>query len=230
MSATSSNKARLLIGKRADFTPRLEDYETLKQLISKYCPDKANARILNLGCGNSTLPSDMYDDGYRDIENVDISKVVIDQMQRTCAAKVGLSCKCCIIDIDKVMDCRNLQYETEEFDFVVDKSTLDALLCGERAFMNAAVMLKECQRVLKTGGVYMIVTYGKPSNRLTHLQRGHLGFDIKQFEISNPYKQEDAVHYIFILTKLDGANELAELEWPKVEQELETLELAELAL
>lgn len=78
--------------------------------------------------------------------------------------------------------------------------------------------------MLKTGGVYMIVTYGKPASRLIHLQRGHLGFDIKQFEISNPYKQDDAVHYIFVLTKLEGANELCELEWPKVSEELAALE------
>lgn len=66
----------------------------------------------------------------------------------------------------------------------------------------------------------MIVTYGKPSNRLKHLQRPFLGFEIKQFEISNPYKQEDNTHYIFMLTKLEGANELCAQEWPRVEQEL----------
>lgn len=86
------------------------------------------------------------------------------------------------------MDCTNLKYGEETFDFLIDKGTLDALLCGEKAFTRTAQCLKECQRVLKTGGVYMIVTYGKPASRLVHLQRGHLGFDIKQFEISNPYK------------------------------------------
>jgi len=73
----------------------------------------------------------------------------------------------------------DLQYKNESFDFLIDKGTLDALLCGDKAIMQTAVMLKECHRVLKTGGVYMVVTYGKPSNRLPHFQREHLGFDIK---------------------------------------------------
>ena len=38
---------------------------------------KENCRTLNLGCGNSVLPEDMYDDGYLNIDNVDISEVCI---------------------------------------------------------------------------------------------------------------------------------------------------------
>lgn len=87
----------------------------------------------------------MHEDGYREIENIDISQVVIDQMQSNYSSKEGLSCKLLLLFLSvKVMDCTSLQYESESFDFLIDKSTLDALLCGERAFMNAAVMLKEC--------------------------------------------------------------------------------------
>jgi len=34
----------------------------------------------------------------------------------------------------KVMDCRRLKYEKGEFDLVIDKSTIDSLLCGKHAF------------------------------------------------------------------------------------------------
>ena len=37
--------------------------------------------ILILGCGNADFSADLYDDGYQDITNVDISDVVIKQMQ-----------------------------------------------------------------------------------------------------------------------------------------------------
>ena len=37
--------------------------------------------ILILGCGNADFSADLYDDGYHDITNVDISDVVIKQMQ-----------------------------------------------------------------------------------------------------------------------------------------------------
>lgn len=37
-------------------------------------------RILNLGCGNSTLSEELYDIGFTNVYNVDISPVVIEQM------------------------------------------------------------------------------------------------------------------------------------------------------
>jgi len=60
------------------------------------------------------------------------------------------------------MDCMDLKYEKETFDLILDKSTIDALLCGDEAYLNTARMLKECQKVLKAGGVYMAVSYGEP--------------------------------------------------------------------
>ena len=40
------------------------------------------------------------------------------------------------------MDVRNLQYPSNTFDMIIDKSTIDALLCGDNAFMNVAKMMK----------------------------------------------------------------------------------------
>lgn len=42
------------------------------------------------------------------------------------------------------MDVTNLEFEAELFDVVIDKSTLDSLLCGNRAYEKTALMLKEC--------------------------------------------------------------------------------------
>ena len=52
---------------------------------------------------------------------------------------------------------------------MVDQGTLDAILCGNSSFYNAAVMVKEVQRVLKTGGIYLVVSYGYPQARILHL-------------------------------------------------------------
>lgn len=51
----------------------------------KHWEDKRNVchqfKILNVGCGNSPLPEDMYDtDGFVNITNTDLSKVCIEQM------------------------------------------------------------------------------------------------------------------------------------------------------
>ena len=35
-------------------------------------------KVLNVGCGNSTLPEEMYDEGILHIFNIDISQVCLD--------------------------------------------------------------------------------------------------------------------------------------------------------
>ena len=49
-------------------------YADIKQHLAPLIPSK-DARILMLGCGNSTLSRDMYDDGYTNILNIDVSLV-----------------------------------------------------------------------------------------------------------------------------------------------------------
>ena len=43
----------------------------------------------------------------------------------------------------EVMDVMDIKYGNNYFDFIIDKSTIDALLCGDMAFMNTAKMLNE---------------------------------------------------------------------------------------
>lgn len=79
----------------------------------------------------------MYDNGYRDIVNIDISSVVIDQMkQRSAKNRPEL--------VYQVADCTEMvDFEDNSFDIVIDKSTIDAILCGESSFIKTAKMLKE---------------------------------------------------------------------------------------
>jgi 2-polyprenyl-3-methyl-5-hydroxy-6-metoxy-1,4-benzoquinol methylase len=46
-------------------------------MIQRICPDKS-ARVLILGCGNAEFSEDMYQDGYINLYNIDISSVVIE--------------------------------------------------------------------------------------------------------------------------------------------------------
>ena len=68
----------------------------------------------------------------------------------------------------EVMDCCEMDYPDNFFDMVIDKSTIDALLCGNNAYLDVARMLDESQRVLKVGGIYFAVSYGNPENRSFH--------------------------------------------------------------
>ncbi len=37
---------------------------------------------------------------------------------------------------------RNMRFPSNHFDLIIDKSTIDALLCGDSSFMNTAIMMK----------------------------------------------------------------------------------------
>lgn len=50
--------------------------------------------------------------------------------------------------IGEVMDVRNMQYPSQLFDLIIDKSTIDALLCGDNAFLNTAIMLKVSKKIM----------------------------------------------------------------------------------
>lgn len=147
----------------------LEDYNSLKPIISEYC--KPEFKILVLGCGNAEFSEEMYDDGYHHIFNIDISSVVIEQMQSRNKDRLEMKYE--------IMDVCDIKYPDEYFDVAIDKSTIDAILCGDNAFINVARMTKEVQRVLKTDGVYIAVSYGKPENRAFHFKREHLKFSLK---------------------------------------------------
>ena len=77
----------------------------------------------------------MYDDGYKNIVNIDISEVVIEQMRVRSTERPGMD-----FAVGDVMD---IKYPDNTFDLAIDKSTIDALLCGENAFVNVAKMTKE---------------------------------------------------------------------------------------
>ena len=193
----------------------LENYSALRDIISSLNIPKETGQILNLGCGNSEFAEDMYNDGYKNIKNIDISHNVIKTMAERNKDKEGM--------IYEVMDVRDLKYEDNSFDLAVDKSTIDALLCGEDAFINVAKMIKEVQRVLKVGGYYMIVSYGTPEYRMLHLNRKFEKFKIEILKIEKDFIEEDGYdkhHYIYLCQKLEGADEISQKYFDKTMEEL----------
>ncbi|KAG1442304.1 hypothetical protein G6F56_011119 [Rhizopus delemar] len=87
-------------------------YAELKPLLNEAIPNK-EAKILMLGCGNSTLGEDMYLDGYKNITNIDYSKTVIENMKLRCSDKVEMTWL--------EMDIRDLKFDNESFDAIIDK-------------------------------------------------------------------------------------------------------------
>ncbi|KAG0556973.1 hypothetical protein KC19_11G092000 [Ceratodon purpureus] len=146
-----------------------QTYANMAPLINMYIPKSDN--VLMVGCGNAVISEEMINDGYETITNIDISQVVIDAMKEKYKNMPQLRYQ--------RMDVRQLNYKAKEFDSVIDKGMLDSLMCGPSASTNVASMIKEIYRVLKPGGVYMLITYGDPRVRVPHLKSDKVPWDIK---------------------------------------------------
>jgi len=68
--------------------------------------------------------------------------------------------------IFEVMDVRAMTYGDSSFDLVIDKSTIDSLMCSDNPITNVGHMLEHVYRVLTANGIYLIVSYAEPSRRM----------------------------------------------------------------
>lgn len=127
------------------------EYPELCGLLHKYI--KSKDVILIVGCGNSTLSSDLYDVGYRQITNIDISHVVIKQMQESQGKDRPEM-------VYKQMDALDMKFDDGSFSAVLDKGTLDALMPDDSDESKTRIdkLLHEVDRVLRVGGRYVCVS------------------------------------------------------------------------
>ncbi|KAL6981070.1 hypothetical protein U1Q18_022701 [Sarracenia purpurea var. burkii] len=158
-------------------------YDALRPFVRNHIP--TSSRVLMVGCGNAVMSEDMVKDGYADIMNIDISSVAIDMMRRKYEHIPQLKYM--------EMDVRDMSFFLDEsFDAVIDKGTLDSLMCGTNAPISAAQMLGEVSRLLKPGGIYMLITYGDPTVRIPHLSRPVYNWKIELYIIPRPGFQKPA--------------------------------------
>ncbi|XP_073030491.1 uncharacterized protein [Primulina eburnea] len=107
--------------------------------------------ILVPGCGNSRLSEHLYDVGFRNITNIDFSKVVISNMlRRNVRERPEMKWR--------VMDMTNMQFANESFDAIIDKGGLDALMEPEHGSKLGNLYLSEVRRLLKSGGKFICLT------------------------------------------------------------------------
>lgn len=106
-------------------------------------------RVLMVGCGSSTLSSDMGKAGY-DVTNIDISDVALGQM-------AGKSTQEFV-----QMDATKCAFRDASFDLVVDKGTFDALACAQGSQLPDMVV-SEMGRVAQSA--LILITHGRPELR-----------------------------------------------------------------
>ncbi|KAK6928802.1 Methyltransferase type 11 [Dillenia turbinata] len=172
-------------------------YADLHPFIRKYFP--TTSRLLMVGCGNAVMSEDMVMDGYEEIVNIDISSIAIDMMRKKHEHIPQLKCILSKAFIDMQMDVRDMSFFPDDsFDGVIDKGTLDSLMCGTDAPISASRMLGEVSRLLKPGGIYMLsglnllpncfmqITYGDPRVRMPHLNRPEYNWKIVLYVVPRP--------------------------------------------
>lgn len=76
------------------------------------------------------------------------------------------------------MDVHHMTYDDESFDVILDKGTLDAIICGDESSSNPEQALLEVNRVLKKNGVYICISYGMPEYRLDYFQSPSLKWKV----------------------------------------------------
>jgi ubiquinone/menaquinone biosynthesis C-methylase UbiE len=119
------------------------------------------------------------------------------------------------------MDARSLQFEDCVFDAVVDKGTLDSMLCGDGSGPNAEQMLKEIDRVLSPSGVYVCITYGVPEQRESYFKNSTFDWNVWVHKIpkpmistsatvSNDDKDPKNFHYVYVMRKQVGGKKEGE--------------------
>jgi len=177
-------------------------YNRVKHLMQSFL--KTTSKILMVGCGNSRMSEQMYEDGFNDITNIDISEVVIEQMKKKYAGYENMKFL--------AMDVKKLSFPKDSFDVIIDKGTMDAILCGNNSFHNAATMNGELSRVLVEGGHYVNISYGQPSTRLEFLRRPELywSVEVKTVDVDDSGVEDgSSLYYVYIMTRQPKGIEFA---------------------
>jgi SAM-dependent methyltransferase len=178
--------------------------------------------VLNVGCGNSMMSAEMRTT-FDTVVNVDISSVVIDLMEERFDGIENL--------LWFVMDCTDMTFDDDLFDVCFDKGTIDALMCGDGSVEKVGLTLWEIYRVLRPGGLFLEITYGRPSSRISQFENYDIDWHLhKPIPIRN--LERGGWHWIYVFEKtprdeepLITVPEPAEI--PEEEEEVEEREKVE---
>ncbi|CAL5991438.1 Endothelin-converting_enzyme 2 [Hexamita inflata] len=143
-----------------------------------------NHKVLCIGNGNSIFPVQLYDSfGITNIIASDISKVVTQQMNSK-YNKQGL-----VFEVD---DATSSHHASSSFDVVFDKGCTDALQTGAPELVQKVI--DESHRLLKTGGYFLLISFGVPYKRLHLFDKEKWDVGIRKLK-ETEYNEEDYFCY-----------------------------------
>ncbi|GIQ81334.1 hypothetical protein KIPB_002279 [Kipferlia bialata] len=141
----------------------------------------------------------MFDDGFTNLTCIDFCGPVIKYMAQRNRHRRQMDFL--------TMDARKLDFPAQSFDMVLDKGTLDSIACSECAAADIFTTLREVHRVLKPGGVYILVTHSDPQTRMPLLVSPALRWRVTYVNIEHGKEEGEregeggAGHFFFICQK-----------------------------
>ncbi len=178
----------------------LGDYNNFKHLIHKHIDNK-QAKILMVGCGNSTLSQSMFLDGYQFIMSTDISNVCIKNQQE---AFPHLSW-----EVADITDLK--QFKDGQFDAVIEKATLDSLLVEEKSPWTPSEEAKslidsamsEISRVLKSKqGIFLSLSFAQPHVREPYFAKEKYDWSVRNETFGGCFS-----YYCYVMTRGEPLND-----------------------
>uniref|UniRef100_A0A6N2MB44 Methyltransferase type 11 domain-containing protein n=1 Tax=Salix viminalis TaxID=40686 RepID=A0A6N2MB44_SALVM len=152
-------------------------------------------QILVPGCGSSKLSENLYDAGFREITNIDFSKVVIsDMLKRNVRDRPGMRWR--------VMDMTQMKVEDESFDVVLDKGGLDALMEPELGPKLGNQYLSEVKRVLNFEGKFICLTLAESHVLALLFSKFRFGWKMSVHAIpQKPFSKPDLRTFMVVAEK-----------------------------
>jgi len=180
----------------------LVDYNEIKSSLHTIFQNfDETSKFLQLGCGNSDFAIDLYRDGYKDITNIDISDVCVKKMSEKYPELQF-----------KTMDMTKMDFPEKTFDVVIEKASLDSLLVDSKSpwdynspgCLSVRRSLLEVQRVLKTEGIFVSITFSQPHFRVPLLALPELGWNIEVKKFST---SQSLLDYFLIVCRAGDSSE-----------------------
>jgi SAM-dependent methyltransferase len=129
----------------------------------------AEARVLVVGCGDSTLSEDLWESGFPNVVGIDIEERCISAARARTAGKAGLAWE----KVDLTASS-GLSTGLGAFQLALDKGTLDAIVCeGDDAACRACWGVRTA---LAPSGVLVVVTLHRDGTVQRFLDAPALGF------------------------------------------------------
>nr|GLL47828.1 methyltransferase-like protein 13 [Ipomoea trifida] len=182
-----------------------EWYAEWPQLQEPLLPHlSGEAQILVPGCGNSKLSEHLYDAGYRNITNIDFSKVVIsDMLRRNVRNRPEMKWR--------VMDITDMQFTSESFDVILDKGGLDALMEPKLGPKLGNQYLAEVKRVLKAGGKFFCLTLAEAHVLGVLFVKFRYGWKMSVHAIAQKQSDKSSLQTFMVMVEKDDSSMLSQI-------------------